>query len=39
MSTDLATMLTNLQASGKLPEGQFALGKTKVFMKNKAAQQ
>jgi myosin heavy subunit len=32
-------MLEMLKASGKLPDGQFALGKSKVFLKNKAAQQ
>jgi len=38
-STNLESMIANLKASGKLPDGQFALGKTKVFMKNRAAQQ
>jgi hypothetical protein len=37
LSVDLATLLENMKKSGKLTEGQFALGKTKVFLKNKAA--
>ena len=37
LSVDLATLLENMKKSGKLTEGQFALGTTKVFLKNKAA--
>jgi myosin heavy subunit len=37
-ATDLASLLEKVGASGKLAEGTFALGKTKVFLKNKAAQ-
>lgn len=38
MSADLASLLAGLTKAGKLKPTEFALGKTKVFLKNKASQ-